>query len=154
LVNELNIYAYVDNNPILLADPLGLKTFTCMKPLDALGGSGMRSGPDIIGNPLFHKFICVNNGGAVICGGQDRTGGAFSPGKPSNDHFVPHRCEETAPDNNCLEHCLLNQFSGHRPFYGLVGPGTNCQEWADDVLSQCKQQCGLIKNCGTRGCNR
>jgi len=154
LVSDLNTYAYVANNPVLWIDPLGLKTFTCKKPLDALGGTGSRSGPDIPGNPLFHEFLCVKNGNVVTCGGQDRSGDAFSPGKPSNDQFVPQQCEEAAPDNNCLEQCLLNGFSGPRPFYGLAGPGTNCQEWAGDVLSRCKRQCGLIKKCGARGCNR
>jgi len=154
LVSGLNTYAYVVNNPVLWTDPLGLKTFTCKKPLNALGGSGTRSGPDIPLNPLFHEYLCVEDGGAVMCGGQDRAGGAFSPGKPSNDQFVPQQCDEIAPDNNCLEQCLQNNFSGPRPFYGLAGPGTNCQEWAADILSRCMLRCDLTYKCGARGCNR
>ena len=41
----------------------------------------------------------------------------------------------------CIEKCLVGKFAAPRPWYGLVGPGTNCQEWADDALSECRKQC-------------
>jgi RHS repeat-associated protein len=50
-----NLYQYAQN-PLRWADPLGLKTFMCKKPLKAFGGEGERSGPDIWGNPLYHQY--------------------------------------------------------------------------------------------------
>src|SRR5262245_13733498 len=43
----VNGYLYVGANPLSWFDPSGLKAFQCRKPLDALGGEGTRSGPDI-----------------------------------------------------------------------------------------------------------
>ncbi len=137
----LNTYIYAENNPVIFSDPLGLKTLVCTKPLDALGGDGTRSGPDIWGNPLYHQYICVKNGKVTVCGGQDRSDGSWGPGKPSNDKYDPKRCEEEEPGNACIEQCLISEFGKPRPWYGLFGPGTNCQEWVDDTLRKCRKQC-------------
>jgi RHS repeat-associated protein len=70
-----NPFPYAGNSPTIVIDPMGLKTFMCMKPLDALGGTGRRSGPDIWGNPFYHQYICVaSSNGTIVCGGQDRVG--------------------------------------------------------------------------------
>ncbi len=143
LEGGLNTYLYVEANPGKLSDPLGLMTFMCRKPLDALGGSGSKSGPDVYGNPLYHQYLCIKDGRLTVCGGQDRQGGPWSPGKPSNDRFDKNRCEQAEPDNSCLENCLRGKFGGGRPNYGLFGPGTNCQEWSNDILNACRVQCGL-----------
>jgi hypothetical protein len=42
-----------------------------------------------------------------------------------------------------LENCLRGKFGSGRPYYGLFGPGTNCQEWSNDILNECRLQCGL-----------
>jgi hypothetical protein len=114
----------------------------CKKALKALGGEGERSGPDIWGNPLYHQYLCINDGkDDYICGGQDRQGNFFSsPGKSSNDEYDPQTCQQVEPDNNCIEQCLLKKFAGPRPHYGFP-IGTDCQEWADDALKECKKQC-------------
>ena len=81
--------------------------------------------------------------GVVTRGGQDQSTGLWSPGKPSVDSFDQNRCQEAESDNECIERCLLAKFGGPRPFYGLFGPVTNCQEWAaDDIFTTCQKDCG------------
>jgi len=135
----LNTYTYVENRPTVFTDPLGLKTLQCTKPLNAMGGSGAKSGPDIWGNTLYHQYSCVVRGGKVICGGQDR--GENGAGKPSNDSMGAGQCKETEPDNNCFEKCLVDEWAKPRPKYGIIPFGTDCQEYDDDVNQRCRKQC-------------
>ncbi len=137
----LNMYLYADADPVNKSDPLGLDAYMCTKPLDALGGSGSRSGPDILGNPFYHKYICVKVGNTTVCGGQDTQGSAWSPGRPSTDTFNSDTCVKT-DGRPCMDNCLTNAIRDtSRPRYGLFGPGTNCQEWADGTYLRCTKQC-------------
>ena len=70
-----------------------------------------------------------------------RSGRLYGPEAQSNDSFDPVNCELTA-SNECIETCLLKRFNEQRPYYyGLVGPGTNCQEWSDDQFQRCLESC-------------
>jgi len=144
LEGGVNAYSYVDNNPILYSDPIGLKAYRCRKPLDVFGGSGTRSGPDIPGNPAYHQYSCVvDSQGNITCGGQDRTGNWWnSPGKPSNDKFDPKRCKQSQPDNQCFEDCLIDEWKKPRPRYGIPF-GTDCQEYDYNVNRTCRKKCGI-----------
>ncbi len=151
-----NPYSY-PLDPLQKVDPLGLETQECIKPLHSLGGTGERSGPDIWGNPLYHKYLCVPDGkGGHICGGQDQRGenwydGLWGPGKPSVDTLEGGgKCETIEPDNTCLEECLKGKFSGPRPRYTVlpdnlttlkIGVLKNCQDWSDDIFNSCKNKC-------------
>ncbi|WP_438019234.1 RHS repeat-associated core domain-containing protein [Sorangium sp. So ce315] len=143
-----NLYEYAGNAPINKRDPSGLTTFTCRKPLDAIGGTGdlanQKNGPDSWdSDPFFHQYICILQRGETICGGQSsKDDEMWGPGDPSKDSFVDERCEEVESDNACLESCLATAIlSTERPDYGLIGPGTNCQEWADETLAKCRHYC-------------
>jgi len=147
---DVNLYNYIGASPVNYIDPDGLRSFQCTKPLDVLGGSGIKSGPDIWGNPLYHQYSCViDRHGVITCGGHDRDSGGLSipftkwqgsPGKPSKDEYKSDRCRQTQPDNDCFEKCLINEWAKPRPRYGLPY-GIDCQEYDDFVNKKCGQQC-------------
>jgi RHS repeat-associated protein len=147
--SDTNLYGYVVNEPVNRIDPSGLDTYMCIKLIDFLSGtntpnSQRRSGPDIKGNPLYHKYICIDRGGIPICGGlTEKHDRPFGPGKPSDDRFLPDRCEKVASKDMCLEMCLLISFSDPRPDYSLINiGGQNCQSWADETYARCALVCG------------
>jgi RHS repeat-associated protein len=147
LTAGVNVYAYVDNSPISKIDPLGLDTYMCKHPLQLLGGSGVRSGPDLPGNPLYHQFLCVSDGkGGYICGGQDRSSGGFpgSRGKPSDDKWPPNpeQACKAQDDRKCVDDCVLRRIRDpKRPWFSIGPLGTDCQEWSYDVLRDCQKEC-------------
>ena len=147
----VNLYGFVGNDPVNWVDPLGLKTWMCEKPLDKLcewGAecSGTKNFSDTSWNPLYHQYICVGNEDAPICGGQRSGGKLYGPGKQSNDKYNPDKCKEKDPDNDCLESCIQKKIQDpKRPYYGLIGPGMNCHEWADKTYADC------VRGCQSRG---
>ena len=139
---DLNLYGFVQNNPTGNTDPLGLKTMRCTKPLHSLGPKWGPIGYKY-GTQLYHQYSCVvDKNGIVTCGGQDR--GENGAGKPSNDVLDPPdgQCEETQPDNDCFEQCLIDEWAKPRPPYGIPF-GTDCQEYDDDVNKRCRKQCKI-----------
>jgi RHS repeat-associated protein len=103
IAGGLNLYGFVGDDPIDWVDPFGLDTYMCTKPLDAISGQGSpgkKTGPDILGNPLYHQYICIEKEGAIICGGhsmvdedQERFPWLWGTGTPSKDEFVADRCD-------------------------------------------------------------
>ena len=142
----LNTYGYASNSPTRRSDVYGLSTYMCMQPLHACGNTGQqRCFFDIPGNPFYHQFLCViEPNGNTTCGGQDRTGNPFSSaGKPSEDYYPfnrPDLCEKR-DDRECVDNCVQRRLRNpERPRYGIPF-GTDCQEWSDDVLIKCQNEC-------------
>ncbi len=144
----VNLYSFVDNDPINNWDAIGLITYRCKKPLKSqLIDGDQRNGPDWPGNPFYHEFLCTRIGNNMHCYGSEPAGNAaWSPGQPSNDTYVPGRCEEYSDDDLC-DQCLLQQcgMTSERPWYGIGPQGTDCQEWVDDCLRECKKSCDRPK---------
>ena len=147
-----NRFGYADGSPLTKTDPLGLATYMCTQPLHALGAAGrLLYSPG--SNPLYHQFIgVIRPDGSVITGGQDRAGGPFSPGKPSEGDGTTSsgaECKKVEDDNQCIEQCLIGQFAASRPKYSLVlqslTNGQNCQGYAKNTLAQCQASCKAKK---------
>jgi RHS repeat-associated protein len=146
LKGGLSTYGYGDGAPLGKKDAHGLATYMCRKPLHACGNTGNeRCFADIPGNPFYHQYLCViEPNGNVTCGGQDRAGNPFSSaGKPSEDYYPfnrPDMCRNEDP-RECVDKCVQRRVrSPERPRYGIPF-GTDCQEWSDDVLLQCRNEC-------------
>jgi RHS repeat-associated protein len=143
LAGGVNSYAYADSRPLTAIDPSGLASYSCKKPLDFFGRDqgGHRSGAENPLNPFYHQYLCVVISGVEFCGGQTRSGGPYSAGADSGGSMGEGYCEMVEPDNECVEKCELKKLKAPRPYYGLLGPGTNCQEWVGDTIEDCKLQC-------------
>ena len=144
----INTYGYGDASPLTRIDAKGLSTYMCTAPLHALtktfGDGFSKFAHDYI--PLAHHlFLCViDKDGKKTCEGQDQQGRNWydlirGPGKRSKDDFDENTCKKEEPDDKDIEHCVLRKFSGPRPTYGIPF-GTDCQEWAKQVLNECRSE--------------
>lgn len=142
---DINLYQYAFGNPPNVVDVTGFAVYVCRRPLGERNPTdNERSGPDIWGNPFYHEYICVNG----VCFGQAPSGSIWgSPGRPTTpkdgDTFDKSRCEQKQPWDDCFERCVVSEGKKPRPGYGFTGPGTNCQEWVDDVVKNCLTKCGV-----------
>ena len=144
LEGGINMYAYVENRPTMMVDPLGLKGWYCQRPL--------RKPPGTQGPPLLnHQYLCVTRAdGSVSCGGLTTDGNPLSGEprltRPDEDYYDPKSCKEVDDDKDqCFEQCVLRNFSKpNKPRYG-IGPLKDCQEYADDLYYGCKMLCNMRK---------
>jgi len=137
-----NPHVYIDDDPVNTTDPSGRATFMCTARLHSWPSAYNPSWY----NRFYHQFVCVTDStGVLACGGRDRTGSAFgSPGKPSRDSWPTDgngTCS-LVDFRNCVDDCMLGPIlSDERPYYAIGPQGTDCQEWADDTLQSCQEQC-------------
>jgi hypothetical protein len=119
---------YVDNDPILFTDLLGLTAQMCTKIL-----------------PYFHTYLCVDND----CGGKNPMGNIFwSPGQIEDDSSKKNSplsvCNDQKDEGHqqCFEKCIKKKIDSKGPSgdsYDVIFD--NCIQWAAVVLAQCSSQC-------------
>lgn len=111
LAGGLNLYAYVQSDPINFTDPLGLQVYECKRPLKGTTGQDdERNGPDMCGNPFYHQYLCEKKDG--ICKGLNPSPGAIwykrSKGvNNSADVYDAKNCKEVPGSDDCLVRLCL-----------------------------------------------
>ncbi|RFF31158.1 RHS repeat domain-containing protein [Wenzhouxiangella sediminis] len=139
LSGGFSTYGYAFQSPSKYIDPLGLTSWICRRALDEPPGTkGFLD--------YSHTFLCATTpDGSIECGGQTTTGGGWNQGRPTTsdeDYYHPDSCTEIDDnENDCMEQCFLGKFEQERPYYGLIGPGTNCHEWARRTVWSCVFHC-------------
>lgn len=135
----INLYEFVNIEPIGFIDPDGLKSWLCKRALNKKPGT-----PPPNKGPLYHQYYCVQLPGSeeIECYGQTSKWpyGKGRPTTPEEDAYDPNTCTPIE-GNDCFDRCLARKGKEKRPRYGLIGPFTNCQEWSNDAIAACHKEC-------------
>ncbi len=135
LGSGVNTYAYAEDDPPSVTDPLGLETAQCTRRLNNV--------PFRVG-PLFHQYVCVGNAKTgYTCRGLGPSGSMFnSPGKLETDSYSSKSCQAVLGENPCVEACIKKTFSSALPNYSVdLSHGDNCQTYATSAVSECVAKC-------------
>ncbi len=86
---------------------------------------------------VSHSYLCVRTPYGYTCGGQTSGGN----GRGANDNlsvYSPNLCREVSAGSGSAAACVINRLAqSTRPSYSVAGRGTNCHEYASDVLAAC-----------------
>jgi RHS repeat-associated protein len=136
----INLYSFVGNEPTGSLDPNGLKSWLCRRAIGKKPGS-----PPPARGPFYHQYYCVQLPGRdkIDCYGQtaDRPWGPGKPSSPKDDAYDPSTCQPIKGGSDCLDRCLARKGKEKRLNYWFFGPGKNCQEWSNDAIDACLEEC-------------
>jgi len=129
-----HLYQYVQNNPIKLQDPTGLKVEYCVRALHGMSGR--------VGN-FYHGFLKINGTtyGFAPKNGNERFSG---PGRvwPNEDWDVNNNQHDgSCSEEKCIDEAKLQSNiqadMGIEMHYNLLG--NNCRQWALGQLSRARK---------------
>jgi RHS repeat-associated protein len=130
---DTNLFGYVANNPVNDTDMSGLAS-DCTRPLSFL--DPLQAGY------VSHEFVCyTGSDGKQHCGGLGPKNG-FSGSLGGPGAIEPDSPNSSCKDQGkgCMDKCVEQALNAPAPNYNLFG--SNCHDFARNVISQCKAQCG------------
>jgi RHS repeat-associated protein len=147
-----NVMLYVEGNPLLGTDRLGLKVYRCCAPAQIAAG---------LVNHCWLKTETREAGLGNLDEGQPA--GAAVPGAHCDSPYVAQTqvvnhagvsrtrpgtsCQEVKDaDEECVNKALWTNARGYGPTAGAFSPFNNCQTWVNGVLIHCRK-----KKCVTPG---
>lgn len=138
----VNVYAYVQGNPINFIDPLGLAK-VCTKPL-SIAGTFKSSGVTGLDLAIYHEHLFSEDGSGDNWGyGPD---GLYN----DNKNKGKYECSSQSYDDHLIRDAV-EDVKKHYPNddYGLLS--NNCQDFVTDVLKRYEQLDMLQKTMGKGG---
>jgi hypothetical protein len=108
-------------------------------------------GPQRTASIAFPRIIILSShieSGAQPVSGRGATASWWQRSKGVNnsaDVYDAKNCKEVPGSDDCLVDCVLKKFEDPLPDYAVGPHGTDCQEWVDDVLDSCREECEKAK---------
>ena len=149
-------YAYANENPVSLSDPMGLWVKLCSRLL-----GNKNSGPTSRLNPLRHDYLDVSGqfigfypgsnevwGQGVVAGAGEQDGGRCSA--VCNDNKFDAYVLKAKDEIGAPTYCPIASIAFGAPGIAAMSQGAiNCQTWAWAVLERAKQDCLAHEDCPT-----
>jgi RHS repeat-associated protein len=139
----LNRFAFVTGEPVSYVDPFGLEGVdVCDRPLGGKAEGDMKTGPDISLNPLFHRYLCVEQDGEYKCFGKTASFTSSVAGTPTGkeDYYSSDNCKARpyfGEEAKTMVSCIVKEGNNDdRGNYNIIW--NNCQQWVASVLETCE----------------
>ncbi|MBX7149280.1 hypothetical protein K1X76_09340 [bacterium] len=121
--------------------------YQCIRPLAIpwLDQQGKKTGSELEENPLYHQYSCINpkeKYSQLICLGltTNSKNHVAGNGVGQLETYSVDECTFVA-DDRCISDCIEEEWLKEKPDYTLVGLGTNCQEYDNNIHEVCHDRC-------------